>query len=251
MRPRDRHEQIIDRIAREGSVTVDALSEDFAVSAETIRRDLTLLASDGRVMKVHGGARAPVTHVEGSFDERMHEGAAAKAQIAAKVAGLIPPGSSLFIDTGTTTVACARQLAEVADLTIVTNSPRIAQIIARGTGGAKVFLLGGAYGAENDETLGPMVMAQVAAFHADFALIGVAAMDAQAGASDADANEAAVARAMCANARKVIILAHSDKFQRRALHVVCAPDRIDVLVCDELPEPPIVSALARAGVTLC
>lgn len=250
MRPQDRQSQIIDRVARDGEASVEALALAFDVSVETIRRDLAALAARGALQKVHGGARRMRLHAEGSFDQRMAEAAEAKGAIAAAVAGIVTPGETCFIDTGTTTLACAQALAATPDLTVITNSHRIARTIATGQGRARVFLLGGSYAPQNGETVGPMVLDQIGHFSADIALIGAAALDAEAGATDSDFDEAAVARAMCAAARRVVVAVHADKIGRRAAHRICRLDDIDVLVCDRVPGDAFRAALDAAGVAL-
>ncbi|MBW7861530.1 MAG: DeoR/GlpR transcriptional regulator [Rhodocyclaceae bacterium] len=251
MKPEERQAEIRAAVERDGEVSVTDLVTRYHVSGETIRRDLAQLVATGVVQKVHGGARRPSVHVENSFDERMSEQATEKAIIARKLAQVIAPGESCFIDTGTTTLACAKELAEVPDLVVITNSARIARAVARGGKTAQTFLLGGLYAADNVETVGPMVLAQIEQFQADHAIIGVAAMDAGAGALDANADEAAVARAMCARAQQVVVVAGSGKFTRRAAHRVCSYDEMDVLVTDTPPDEHFRAAIAAAGVTLC
>ncbi|MCC7320775.1 MAG: DeoR/GlpR transcriptional regulator [Rubellimicrobium sp.] len=250
MKPEERQAQILAAIDRDGEVAVPDLARRFDVSTETIRRDLGQLARGGAVQKVHGGARRLRLHVENSFEERMSEQAGEKAVIGQKLRQVIAPGDSLFIDTGTTTLACARALAEVADLTVITNSLRIARVFAHGSGHAQVFLTGGAYAPDNGETVGPMVLAQIAQFRADHAVIGVAALDPAAGALDADPDEAAIARAMCAAARQTVVVAGSAKFARRAAHLVCPLPQMEVLVADVPPPDPWPALLATASVRL-
>lgn len=251
MKPEERQAEIRTAVERDGEVSVVDLVARYGVSGETIRRDLAHLAATGAVQKVHGGARRPVVHVENSFDERMSEQAAEKAIIGQKLHRVVAPGDSCFIDTGTTTLACARALAEIPDLVVITNSARIARVFGRSDKTGQTFLLGGLYVADNVETVGPMVLDQIRQFHVDHAIIGVAAMDAGAGALDADADEAAVARAMCAQARQVVVVAGSGKFARRAAHRVCGFDGMDVLVTDTPPAEPFRVALAAAEVRLC
>lgn len=250
MRPKERQRIILERVAGEGEVSVEALSLAFNVSAETIRRDLTQLSEAGRVLKFHGGARRMRLQSETSFDERMAEAAEGKALIAAKLAGVIAHGDTCFIDTGTTTLACAQALAGVTGLTVITNSARIAQVLARGDGGAEVHLIGGLWSPDNGETVGPEALDQIARFRADHAIIGVAAVDATIGPMDADFQEAAVARAMCANARNIIIVAHAEKFGRQAAHRIRRLDEVDMIVCDEPPGDDFRAALNAARVTI-
>jgi DeoR family glycerol-3-phosphate regulon repressor len=168
--------------------------------------------------------------------------------IAQKLAKMIAPGDTLFMDTGTTTLFCADALVNVPQLTVITNSVRIAQVMARGEHPARVFLLGGAYSSDNAETAGPMVLEQVARFQADHAVLAVAAIDAVSGATDSDFDEAQTARAMMANATNTIVVAQAAKLGRKAAFRICMLQEIDVLVCDDLPGDAFHAALDAAGV---
>jgi DeoR/GlpR family transcriptional regulator of sugar metabolism len=247
VKPKDRQMKILEIVGRDGAASVETLAGTFDVSIETIRRDLSDLASTGVLHKVRGGARRIRLFAEGSFEERRFEAAEAKAAIARTLLGVVEPGDTLFIDTGTTTLACAEELARRDGLTVITNSAVIAQRMGA-TGRHKVFMVGGTWHPGNGETVGAIAIDQIARFQADHAVIGVAAMDAEGGAMDADFDEAQIARAMIASARHVIVLAHGGKFGRRAAFRVCRLDEIDMLVSDREPDGPLAAALAEAGV---
>ena len=248
MKPRQRQSRILDVVAREGGATVEALAVEFDVSAETIRRDLAQLAMSGALQKVHGGARRLRLHAEGSFQERMGEDAAAKQVIAEKLATIVEPGDTLFMDTGTTTLFCAEALAEVERLTVITNSVRVAQALSRGPGRARVFLLGGDYAPDNAQTRGAMALDQIDQFQADHAVLAVAALDPVAGVADTDIDEAQIARRMMANATNVIVVAQAAKLGRKAAHRICRLDEVDMLVCDMVPGDAFLAALDAAQV---
>lgn len=250
MSPKQRRIQIAELIARRGEASVERLAQDFGVSPETIRRDLARLALEGTVQKIHGGARQPRMRDEGSYGERMVRDTAAKITIAQKLARLIMPGETIFIDTGSTTLICAEALRAIPGLTVVTNSLRIAALLGKPEFKASVHLLGGIYSADNAETIGMHAIEQLGRFQADCAVLTVAALDARAGAMDADLYEAEIARAMIARADRVIVLAHGAKLGLRAAHRVCDLARIDTLVCDTRPEPAFVAALEAAVVEL-
>jgi DeoR family glycerol-3-phosphate regulon repressor len=247
LKPKDRQREIVKLVDRQGEAGVDVLAAAFAVSAETIRRDLSQLAEAGALQKVHGAGRRKRFPEEGSFAERMADQADAKARIAAKLVPMVRPGETIFIDTGSTTLAAARALTEVADLTVVTNSVHIAKAMKT----AEVLLLGGRFRVDNAQTVGPETIAQIAQFRADTAVLTVTAIDRTGGAMDADLEEAQVARAMRNHARRCIVLAHAAKFGRSAAHRVCPLDGMDALVSDEIPEPALLSALVASGVTFC
>ncbi|MEN2980337.1 DeoR/GlpR family DNA-binding transcription regulator [Tistrella bauzanensis] len=247
MRPKQRQAQIADIIWQQGEMSVDALAASFGVSVETIRRDLGQLAEDGVLQKVHGGARRLKLHAESSFKDRMAEDAEAKQAIAAKLARLVEPGDTLFIDTGSTTLACAEALAGIEALTVITNSLHIAQIFGASPPAATIYLLGGTFSHDNNQTVGPLVIEQIRDFQADHAILTVAALDAEVGAMDANFDEAQVARAMIGNARHVFVAANRSKFGRKAAFRVCALDDIDAVITDGPLDATHEAAIRAAG----
>ncbi|MEM9221706.1 MAG: DeoR/GlpR family DNA-binding transcription regulator [Pseudomonadota bacterium] len=247
MRPKERQSIILEQIRRENRVDVEDLAETFTVSAETIRRDLDALASTGAIHRVRGGAKRLKLATENSLTERMGEHADAKGAIARKLAGVLDEGDTLFMDTGSTTLACATALADLPGMTVITNALGIAEQLGAQGRRHRVFLLGGRYGCANHQTAGPMVIEQIARFQADHAVLTVAAVDTAGGAMDADEAEAEVARAMRAAAKNTIVLANGAKMGRRAAFRVCRLGEIDVLVSDMAPPPEIAAALQAAG----
>lgn len=247
MHPSKRRTSILEIVYEHKDVSVEFLAERFSASHETIRRDLTRLAADGRLRKYHGGATVSETLTEGAFNTRMHEFAHEKRAVGRQAAALFSVGDSLFIDTGTTTLAFAQELAGASGMTIVTNSLAIAQCLARGPGSHKIFLIGGEYRAEASENLGPLAVAQVAQFHAGDAVITVGAINAH-GVQDYALEEAEIARAMIANAKRLTVIADASKLGRSALFPVCALERISRLVVSAPPKGELAERLSAAGV---
>jgi DeoR family transcriptional regulator, glycerol-3-phosphate regulon repressor len=250
MKPHERQPQIEAIIRREGEVSVEMLAARFDVSSETIRRDLGALAELGRVQKVHGGARRAQLIREPSHDERETTAAEAKAAIGRRLNDLVEPGETLFIDTGSTTLATAGALAQIPNLTIITNSCRLAERVARAGSDATVHLLGGRYGVDNAQTTGVAVIEQLQGFRADRAILTVAAIDPEYGAMDASLDEAQIARAMIRSARTVTVLADASKFGRHAAFAVCATEDIDLIISDGQLDKAHKEALAAKGVDL-
>jgi DeoR/GlpR family transcriptional regulator of sugar metabolism len=250
MKPKRRQARIADLVSQKGAASVEALAQEFAVSAETIRRDLSELAEQGIVQKIHGGARRSPLIAEGNFVERMGENAGAKDEIAQKLVPLVVSGDKLFMDTGSTTLACAYRVARIPGLTVITNSVRIANVLSAGEGKPDVILLGGEFRSDNGETVGPMAIEQIRGFQADHAVITVAAIDATVGAMDAEIEEAHVARAMIDCSQQLIVVADSTKLGRKASFRVCKLDEIDVIVTDRTPAPAFVAAMEDACVAV-
>ncbi len=250
MNPADRQTQIVNIVRERNRVAVDELAQLLQISKETIRRDLSELARIGKIQKYHGGASLPMMTGEGPFRDRMGENAAAKALIAAEAVKLITPGETVLVDTGSTTLYFAEKLAEVPNVTIVTNSAEIARVISLAPSKSKTFLLGGEFNADNRQTVGSMAVSQIRSFRAHHAILTIGALDFRTGVMDFCIEEAQVARAMIEQAESVTILADSSKFQRIASFEVCSLDRVSYLVCDKLPPVKIKTALKEAGVKI-
>ena len=104
-----RHNEIVQRLRAAGSVSVGELADVFGVSHETIRRDLKLLADQGHLDVVHGGA-ARRGMMEPSIAQRGGENAEGKAAIARAAARLVQDAASVLLDSGTTTGALTYEL---------------------------------------------------------------------------------------------------------------------------------------------
>jgi len=247
VRPGVRQAKIFDFVTQRGEASVEVLARKFDASPETIRRDLTVLADAGQVRKIHGGARAATSHGEGVFDSRMRHNALAKRLIAEKVVSLVQPHQTLFMDTGSTTLICAEAMAKIKNLTIITNSTRIAATFAEGSGGSSVYLLGGLYRADNAQTVGSRAICEIGNYRADNAIITIAALDSR-GASDFSNQEAMVARAMLQASAKTTVLADATKFNRSSSFNVCGLHDIDTLVTDKKPDEALSIALLDAEV---
>lgn len=228
-------------------MSVEALADKFDTSAETIRRDLSVLADAGRLRKVHGGVRSVAIEGEGEFEVRMRRNALAKRLIAEKLVTLVQPRQTLFLDTGSTTLICAEALARIKKLTIITNSSRIAAVFSKGSGGADVYFLGGFFRGDNAQTVGPVTIDQTGQYRADNAIITIGAIDAS-GVTDYSNNEAQVARAMIAASAQVTIVADHTKFNHAASFNVCSLNDIDTLISNKAPDSALVGALSKAEV---
>ena len=228
-------------------LAVEEMATRFAVSRETIRRDLAQLGASGLLRRVHGGALPPRTAGEARFHHRQLLHAAAKRRIGHAAAALFAPGETLMIDTGSTTEAFAVALGSRRGLTVVTNSVRIAAPIAPGHA---VHVLGGAFRGETGQMLGAVCVEQLGRFRADHAVLGIGAISAAGEAMDYDPDEAQLARAMVARAGRVTLLADHSKFDRQALALVCRLGAASRVVTERAPPPAVAAALAASGTEL-
>ena len=249
MKPDHRRSFLVDMVRDFGRVSVEELAKHLKASKETIRRDLTELSDRGLIKKYHGGALTPEAPGEGPFQARMAQNMQQKRAIARCAAALFSSGDSVFIDTGSTTICFAEELSNHSGITVITNSVAISSIIARGSGGARVFSIGGEYRDEGAENVGALAIEQISRFSARHAVLTVAALD-PSGIMDFDLQEAEIARMMIERAKEVTIVVDSSKFDQTALFSLCSLAMIDRIVCDEPPPPQLSAALKRASVNV-
>jgi len=229
----DRHQRIRALLATVGRATTDRIATDLGVSRETVRRDVLALEARGELRRVHGGVAA-IAEAEPPIAVRARVRLAEKTRIAQAAARLVSPGQTLFLDVGSTVSILARELATLSGLTIVTNSFEVATIIGGSPGerSNRVIVLGGELGQTMPATFGSTTVAEIQRWQADVALLSPVGIDHRYGATSFDIEEANVARAMTAAAKRVLILADHSKIGQTSRVAYCAPDRIDGLIAD-------------------
>ncbi|WP_165986188.1 DeoR/GlpR family DNA-binding transcription regulator [Streptomyces sp. YIM 98790] len=244
---------ILDEVRRRGGVRVSELTRMLRVSDMTVRRDLDALARQGMLEKVHGGA-VPVpegrTHEPG-FEAKSALETSAKYAIARSAAGFAAPGGAVALSGGTTTYAVAQQLVEVPELTVVTNSVRVADVFhtaprpAEGGAGrpATVVLTGGVR-TPSDALVGPVADAAIAALHFDVLFLGVHGLSEEAGLSTPNLAEAETNRHFIRSARRVVVVADHTKWGVTGLSSFASLEQVDVLVTDSGLEPEARRVLA-------
>ncbi|MER7404699.1 DeoR/GlpR family DNA-binding transcription regulator [Streptomyces sp. NPDC000070] len=240
-----RRSLILDEVRRRGGVRVNELTRKLGVSDMTVRRDLDALARQGMLEKVHGGAVPVVeasTHEPG-FEAKSGLELTAKEDIARAAAKLVAPGAAIALSGGTTTYALAQQLLDVPDLTVVTNSVRVADVFhaaQRTSGprqGAATVVLTGGVRTPSDSLVGPVADQAIAALHFDLLFLGVHGISVEAGLSTPNLAEAETNRRLVQSARRVVVVADHTKWGKVGLSSFASLERIDTLVTDAgLPE---------------
>ncbi|NUP17746.1 MAG: DeoR/GlpR transcriptional regulator [Streptomyces sp.] len=231
---------ILDEVRRRGGVRVNELTRKLGVSDMTVRRDLDALARQGVLEKVHGGAVPVVeasTHEPG-FEAKSGLELTAKEDIARSAADLVAPGSAIALSGGTTTYALAHQLVDVPDLTVVTNSVRVADVFhaaQRTTGprqGAATVVLTGGVRTPSDSLVGPVADQAIATLHFDVLFLGVHGISVEAGLSTPNLAEAETNRRLVQSARRVVVVADHTKWGVVGLSSFAALEQVDTLVTD-------------------
>lgn len=243
----DRQKDIIEFLKQSGQVEVDNLARDLNVTTQTIRRDLAELCERGLATRTHGGARRRVSSTSGRYEERRLKNAPEKHAIGSRAAALIPNGSSVILNIGTTTEQVANALSLHKDLTVISNNTNITEAL-RGSRLKALVLVGGTVRPSDGAIVGHDAVEQIGRYKADFAVIGASAIDVDGSVLDFDDREVAVARAILRNARTRILVADTTKFDVAAPVRICHVSDLEFVVTDHTPPSGFVAA-AKAGNT--
>jgi DeoR family transcriptional regulator, fructose operon transcriptional repressor len=246
--PAQRRGELLRVAKKRGAITVAEIALQFAVSADTIRRDLDYLAERGLIRRTHGGAVLldDVTMRDMPVVQRLNALAAEKGRIGRKAATLIGDGETLLVYGGSTTRAFVSELTIRNGLTIVTNDLGIPAVLPSGTARA-VYVLGGQVLVQSQITLGPVGFPLAGPINVDTAILGVGGIS-KSGLSTSILEEAAMMISMVGAARRVMVLADSTKLNRSVFAHIVALDQVNILVTDAAPPDDLAGALAECGV---
>ncbi len=245
-----RRTRILQLLHDRGECSVEDLAAQFSVSAMTIRRDLQDLADEGRVTRTHGGATATsrVTF-EFSYLERMQVQHAAKAAIATKAVELVAEGESVFIGSGTTTLAIAERIRTRQNLTVVTSSLPVASILY-GCKDINLLLVGGYLRHDEPDLGGAITESNLDMIKPDVAFLGTDGVDEQGNTYSTRASFPIILGHLGKPARRVFIVADHTKMGKTCLvRLLNLRDRAG-LITDQGLDQAFARKITSAGVNL-
>ncbi|WP_343844934.1 DeoR/GlpR family DNA-binding transcription regulator [Bowmanella denitrificans] len=223
-----RRRAIVDRLMSQGEVTVDALTKEFSTSEVTIRKDLTELERSGLLVRKYGGAMllpqdAPELEEEVSFR---------KISIAKAASQLIRDHNRIIIDSGSTTSALIPELNHKRGLVVMTNALHVSASLLELENEPTVLMTGGTWDNQSHSFQGQMAEQMLRAYNFDQAFLGAAGLDLDKGTTTF--NELTqLSKVMAEVAREVIVLAESEKLQRKIPNLELPWSQISVLVTDD------------------
>lgn len=230
----ERHSMIIKAVNERSSVTIVELAEMLDVSASTVKRDLIILANEGKIIKVRGGAMSrneSFTSVEKNVEEKASICTEEKMTIAKYAAELIENGDFVFLDAGTTTEKMIDYL-NVKDVTFVTNGFIHAKKLARK--GYKVFITGGEIKASTEAIVGAECVLTLKNYNFTKCFMGTNGISLTAGFTTPDVNEARVKSAAIESSREVYVLADHSKFDEVSSATFAGLGKA-VIITDRIP----------------
>jgi DeoR/GlpR family transcriptional regulator of sugar metabolism len=230
-----------------GILRVEELALELGVSAATVRRDLAALEASGDLRRIHGGAVvAEGRDEEPLFDDKTSMAASEKQRIAEAALKLIRPRDIVYLDGGSTVLALARLLASQTQLTVVTNSLRVAQVFS--SGGPRMILTGGECRLLSQTFVGPLTRAVLEQMHLDIAFMGTIGVSAAQGMTTTDPAEAFTKEQAMARASRTVLLADSTKFGKTSFVRFGTLANLSAVISDKQMPPAERKAFQRGGV---
>ena len=246
----ERRRVIMERIQATGQLVGSALSIEFQVSEETIRRDLEWLEKEGIATRIYGGAvLAGNDRAAPPYSIRKNTNIEPKVSVARILSRLVQEGDTLMVDESSTAAYAVRALRHLKRLTLITNSLELLRE-ATGQEGWHVISTGGTLKPDVLAHVGPHALRTVSAYHARYAILSCRGINEQLGLADSDDDVVQVKQAMVASSDCAILLADHRKFDRSGFVALGKLDLVDKLITDCEPDRQWQERLQQAGVEL-
>ncbi|MGV0959297.1 MAG: DeoR/GlpR family DNA-binding transcription regulator [Limnohabitans sp.] len=242
--PEVRRQRLLELVRQRKSITTLDLVQALGASAATVRRDMAILEDLNLLKRSHGGAvnldttsahlpEQASADYEPAFQEKVVHNHAAKERIAQVAADLVTDGSTILLDSGTTSLALAQRLAG-RRITVVALDLKVAEAAAHNQ--TEVLIIGGRVRSGLFSVVGPWTDAALQALTFDIFFLGADAIDEQ-GVTNSALDEARVKSLAIQSAKQSVVIADHSKFNQRKMAPVCDLAQIDVLITDEAARP--------------
>ncbi len=243
----------LDRIRRivrkRRRLTFAELQAQIDASPATLRRDLSELEAAGDVIRVHGGILDPgYLRSEPSFDERLVRNHSAKTAIASAASRLVPEGSTVLVDAGSTCLEAGKALLGRKDVRLITHSVALLQAGFRGE--ASIICLGGELRKVSGALIGGSALGALHSLHADIAFVGASGLEAGWGCTTTDLSETEIKQAILARATRKILLADRTKWNSPSTVRFAEWKNFDDWIVDKLPARSELKFIRESGVKI-
>ena len=246
----ERQKQILSLLTRQGRLSVAEIVKQFSISQATARRDLESLASQGKAQRVHGGVlaveRAPP---ELPILQRESEQSDEKARIGREAARLVADNETVFLGSGTTVLEAARKLRDRKNLTVITNSLPVLNMLA-GIKEIAVISLGGMLRESELSFIGHITEQALSEIRADKVIMGTRGLSLEHGLTNDYLQETLTDRAILKIGREVIIVADHTKVNRVATVLLAPLEAMHTFVTDSQADRKFVQTLKKKGISV-
>ncbi len=244
----ERMNQIMEYLYQAGKVTVVTLCEQLQVSPATIRRDIEELAAQELVKRTHGGIVLPGSaKLDAPVIQRRYFQAEEKRKIGKAAAKLIQDEETIFLGSGSTVLEVAEHLKGKKNLTVITNSLPIINLLAQEPN-IKTIITGGFLRQPELSLIGHLVETSLSELRADKVVMSIQGIHLQHGLTNNDSAETMIDRTICHFAPNLILVADHTKFNKTKASFVAELAAIHTVVTDRNAPADFLNTLENMGI---
>lgn len=249
MKPFERQRFILDYLTANGRTNVDVLARHFNMTGATIRKDLTALESQGKVLRTYGSVVILQEEADQPISLKTEINLTQKQRIGKAASSLINEGDSVIFDAGSTVLQVIPYLTPFENLSIMTNSLTIFNAVLQLDKSYNLLMSGGSYREKSASFHGYFAESAFIGSTFDTLFIGTDGFDLEVGLTTF--NEVyRVSTLMCDAAKKVVVLADSSKFGRKSPNIVCGLDKIHTIITDDKLATEMQECIRAKGIEL-
>lgn len=247
----ERQKEIIRLLQSNVSVETNKLSEMFGVSPVTIRRDFDVLEQKGLITTIYGGAIINRTMQDQFFTEDIKQKRLDERRQMAKIAvGLIRPGQTVLLDAGSTIKNIAIELLSKTDITVLTNSILVINVLAQTGNDVRVFSLPGQFRKSSMCFFGVTTAKFLDQVHVDYAFIGGAGFSYECGLTTTDLEEAHTKMKMAEIADNTVAFVDHWKIGQNSSFTAVALRDVDTLITGSGGDSEQLAKLAKTDINI-
>lgn len=229
--------------------SLEDLASQFGVSINTIRRDISELLDRGNIRKVYGGVSSNLLNRPLGFSIREQKNSSEKQIIGQLASQLVANGSSIFLDSGSTTPNILRHLGEKNGITVITHS-LISLYEASTLPNLNIIALGGVFNPATSSFTGISTLDSLSRLSIQTIFISATGVTLESGLTNSTYLEAEIKRSVVQRGSRVVLMADHSKFDRSAVISFCTFEQLYAIVTDRLPPPPYIEAMGRHRIRL-
>ena len=246
----NRRDRILGYVEQKGRASIDELCKFLDTSEPTVRRDLTTLAKEGLLRRIHGGAvLGDGFRADPPVVQRSSVNSAQKRAIGKKTAEMIHDGETIFLGSGSTVLEVARNLMDRRELRVITNSLPIVNLLAD-VPAIHLVMTGGFLRNSERTFIGFIVEKTLSELRADKVIFGIQGIHPEHGLTNDWVPETMVDRAIVSFAPELIVVADSSKFGKTRLSFVTGLAQVGVIVTDSGIDPHMAKQMTQRGVRM-
>jgi len=246
----DRLNDMEEYVLQKRTASLEDLSQQFVISINTVRRDLPELLSRGTIQKVYGGVSAvPIQNELVPFSVREAKNADLKDAIGAMAAELVNDNTTIYLDSGSTTVRMLPYLANKSNVTIVSHSLSVLYESSKYPN-LTVIALGGMYNPSTSSYISQTNTAQLSKMSFDIVFIAAIGVDLRNGLTNITYFESELKCVLMQRNKRIALMADHTKFGYTAPFSFCDFSDISVLITDKVPSQAYLDVISKKNIQL-